>query len=476
MPAVLLSAFAAIYAFISVQKHNHFQSFAWDLGFFDQLIWKISQNLTPLSSLGNLHILGDHFQPVVYVFAPLYWFYNDVRILLVFHAIIAVLGAYPIYLLSRKILKNRTLSLAVVFNFLLYTGFQHAVLDGFHQSVVSVFIIGWVFYSLETKRYRFYWFGILLLLLVKEEYGLLVSFIGLVVATFYRQKQVGLITFVLGILFFFAAIYFFIPFFQKGPYTHFGYGILGQTPGEVLKNIVLKPYVFIPLLVLPPVKLNTVLSMFISFGFLPLLAPLHLLPVIQQLVVRFIDTVTQHRWVNTNHYVFPLVPLLSIASIYSVRKIQKKFPHNSTLALYIFVWALGQNLFYHGPLNSIFKRQFYANYMWETNASELLTHIPPTAIVASQNSLLPHLSHRSKFYLFPEIGDAQYIAADLHDGPNKYSPVTYTQTKTLINSLLDKHLYTVIWRKGESILLKRNLGEELKIVMMTADNSILNAR
>lgn len=123
--------------------------------------------------------------------------------------------------------------------------------------------------------------------------------------------------------------------------------------------------------------------------------------------------------------------------------------------MYVCIFAVLQNLLYHGPINSVFKLAFYTTQPWEKDAHALINLVPPNVEIASQNSLLPYLSHRIRYHLLPDIGNSQYIAVDLSDGPNKYSPLNYQQTQTLVNKLIANGEFTVIWQKNQSILLER---------------------
>ena len=60
-----------IYSYISVTSHIHFQTFGWDLGYFDQLIWKISKGVYPYSTLSEVNILAGHFAPILFLFAQI---------------------------------------------------------------------------------------------------------------------------------------------------------------------------------------------------------------------------------------------------------------------------------------------------------------------------------------------------------------------------------------------------------------------
>lgn len=244
----LIGGAVFIFGLISLAKHDHFQTFAWDLAFFDELLWKTSRGIPPFSSLVNLHLLGDHFQPVILLLTPLYWISSDVQALLIAHSVIAVLSVLPFYLIAKRKLQSTSLALAIALSFLLFTGYRFAVLDGFHQSVFAPFTLGWLYYFLERQNNLGYSIATVGLLLVKEEYALLLSAIGLVIVFYYRRKALGIATVAIGLVSFFLIIYFIIPYFQNGPYTHFGYGELGQTPPAVLYNSLTNPQRLVGLL------------------------------------------------------------------------------------------------------------------------------------------------------------------------------------------------------------------------------------
>ena len=89
------------------------------------------------------------------------------------------------------------------------------------------------------------------------------------------------------------------------------------------------------------------------------------------------------------------------------------------------------------------------------NADSLVGFVPENPAVATQNSLFPHLSQRKEIYLLPEIKNAQYIAVDFHDGPNKFAPLNLEKTKNLVEDLLVEGSFRIEIQKGEAVLLKR---------------------
>lgn len=457
---LLILFFWVIYAYISIIKHLNYQTFTWDTGFFDQLLWRLSRFKEPVSSFSNLHVFGDHFQFILLVFVPLYWLPQSINLLFIAHAFVAVIASLPVYLISTKVTKSKIFSLAVSFSMLMFTGMQFAVLDGFHQSVFSPLFYALAIYGLINKNNWIYWSSIFGLLITKEEMALLAVSIGII--TFFKgNKGKGLATIAISLAAFFFAVYFFLPVVQ-GEYVHSDYGVLGQSPFEVLRTIVAEPILFFNLLLFPTIKIKTVAETFFSFGFLPILSPIYLISAFQQYVVRFVDTVTIHRWINLNHYAFPLASVMAIAAIFSagtlgrVLKVSKKL--YLFLALYLVFFALAQDYLFHGPINSLLKADFYVKKQWMRDNDEVLKFIPKGASVAATNNFGPHISQRDKFYLIMEKNSADYLLFDLEDGPNKYSPLDYPKTLMVLKREIKTGRYLIIRQMNNAFLLKRTDG------------------
>ncbi|MBI2617082.1 DUF2079 domain-containing protein [Candidatus Gottesmanbacteria bacterium] len=457
-----------IFSIISIQTHNHFQTFGWDLGFFDQIIWKVSRgDLIAYSTIAHENLLADHFQPVLYFLAPLYMIKTDVRMILIGQAFIVVMAALPLYLLTKKTTKSLFFSFSICMSYLLFIGTQWTILNEFHQMAFAPLFLALFFYSLETRRTIMYWVSLGGLIGTKEELGLLVVPLGLVVWLFYKKKRLGLVTMAIGLLSFFTLIYIIMPFFSvRGIYSHNDFGVAGYTVSDVLKKSISDPLFFIRSMIIPEVKLRTVISSLFSYGFLPLFSPIHMIPIIGHFASRFIYAGPQFtKWVNVNHHAAPLGILLSIASVYSISKYSDLISRRIKLGrknvfvlfgVYVIFFALAQDVYFRGPIHSIAKMQLYENQSWMSDIEEVLKKIPHDAPVSSQNNLVPHISQRDNISLLPEIRNASYIAIDMHESPNAFSPLTKNQMKVCFEDLLLNKKFSVIVQKGEAYLLKRN--------------------
>lgn len=462
---------AAIYSFMSIHIHNKFMTFGLDLGYFDEAIWKISKFKFPYSGAGCIWLLEDHFQLFLFILAPLYWLWENVAVILIAQSFAMVFAGLPLYLLAKDVTKNKLFSFSIVFAYLFFMGTQFAILNEFHQVTFAPLFICIAYYALKIKRSTLYWFSILMLLLIKEDLSLLVAAIGIGLIFSKKQKSLGIATAFIGISLFFFLTYYFMPLISfKGVYAHFHLGSIGETPKDVIINILKNPKLLITTLTTPLIKIKTLFQSLISFGFIPIFTPLiYLFPLIEDFLVRFIYSGPQYtKWGLVNHHAAVGSMLLSITSIYGANKLLSILSRKKNikgvynhLGVLLIIFSVAANIVFHGPINSLLKRQFYEEEEWIKHNREVIAKVPNDAFVSAQNNLLPHLTHRDKIYRFPYGLNADYMVFDLHNGPNKYSPLTYEETKSLVQELLTTKRYSIIHQKGDAMLLKRNYKTDI---------------
>src|SRR5215213_3624716 len=98
LTAVMVVGAAWYMAAATLGRHAAYQSNAYDLGFFDQIIWSTSHGHFFETSFVKYNFLGQHFDPVLLVFAVLYRLGAGIESLLVTQALTASLAAVPLYI------------------------------------------------------------------------------------------------------------------------------------------------------------------------------------------------------------------------------------------------------------------------------------------------------------------------------------------------------------------------------------------
>jgi uncharacterized membrane protein len=475
--AALLILFSVIYIFMSVKTHLNFETYGWDLGVFDQGIWQWSKFIFPYSSFTDLPWLADHFHPILVLVAPFYWIYSSSITLVSVQALVTCLGAIPLYLLSKRVTKNRLFSLVLSLAYFLFYSLQWSIFSGFHELAFLPLTLGFVMYFYETRSTKLYWLSFVLALLVKEEIGLLLGTFGVwILFNDRRRWRQALASIIFGFGTTAFLVMYLMPAIAGGAYRHSGFGVLGFSFTDVVINIIKNPGLLIKAFVDSPVKINTMFVTFWPFIFLPFFAPGTLILVIQQFAVRFVDYEKVIRWTPYFVYSLPMATIMAWGSIYGFRNLQKFLKRYGkkvskilmfTVISVLFLITGLQQILLHAPINSIFKRSFYRNEKWMDDNRKVIGCVPKVASVSAQNNLAPWLSERKYIKVFPEglIEGYGYVIVDLHKGQSENSFSFFGSEKTgyVINDLLAREFYEITCKEGDAILLNKIHDTEGKL-------------
>jgi uncharacterized membrane protein len=425
---LLVLLVAVLYSSLSILRHRHFTSGAYDLAIFDQVIWQYSQFHAPLSSVrSNLlteNLLGDHFHPILALLSPLYWFTDSVEALLIAQALLFAIAIVPIFLFTEKRL-GKLAAYLFSLSYAMFWGIQRAVEFDFHEIAFAVPLVALSIYFIDEKRWRAYFICLVLLLLTKENLSVTIFFFGVyLVAT--RQFKQGLISMAAGVVWFFAAVKVLIPFFiepstmradrMNSYYRYWSYNQFGPDPLSAFKTVITNPLLLIKTLFSPAVKLQTYWYIFHPFLFLAFFSPLFILAV-PLILERFLSEGT-HFWGMDFHYSAILAPVVIMASVDGLARITGRIKRANTRYLIIpasiLVLAINLYLLPRFPLWNLTS----LNY-WQLSSSDRAGHkavslIPQGASVATQSPITPHLSHRRMIYVLNPltiIPDSDFIVA-----------------------------------------------------------------
>lgn len=418
-----------LYSTLSILRHHHFQSGGFDLGLFDQTIWKYSRLMKPYNTVKDRFILGDHLNLTLPLIAPLFWLWEDVRILLIFQAFWLSFSSLAIYKLCRLRKFSPLTSFNLSFIYSLFYGIQFAVFFDFHAVIIGVGLIAWLIYFLESKQKRLFFLTLVLLLLTQENMGLALASLGLIYLFKKKYRRLALAFIVGGFAWSFLAakvIALFSP--------HVGFQYWPEISLEPLKIA----YAFFD----AQEKRLVWLYSFSWFSFLPLLSPGAILAVALNLAQYFVTGPEFARmWSPLMHHRAILAPFLLLGvldALLLLQKINKKWLKPQTISIFLVIFALGLQYFFHFPLNKLSKPAYWQSEAWMDDNRVLFQYIPKNASLAAQQSLIPHLSQRKEIYIIwprehdfdkPVCGQRscwwldfggkpEYLVVDLH--PNQW--------------------------------------------------------
>ena len=240
----LITAVSALIFFLcSSLRHALFQSTAYDLGWYDQVVYLISQGETPIVSFWGYHVMGDHAAAILYPLALLYKIYPDVHWLFAVQGIALALGGWFTWRLALQATLSESQAVAMAVVYLLYPLVFNINLFDFHPEVLA--IPGLLAAVLAARLGKIAWFiGCLILVLsCKAVLSLTVAAMGFWLLIFDKRRLFGAIALSAGVAWFLIATQVVIPWFSGGNeapgvsrYTYLGSSVI-----EIIANLFLKP-------------------------------------------------------------------------------------------------------------------------------------------------------------------------------------------------------------------------------------------
>lgn len=474
---VLIGFLLLMYFLVPVMNHLNFKESGLDMGIYGQALWKYAHFKYPSNTLdhywGIKNMLGDHFEIILPLISPLFWFSKSILTLHIFNGLAIALGSYFLYLLAKlKLRGNTVLSKFIVIIFLAFTGLQMAFMEGqFHPlSYVPVLII-LIIYFIEIKKWWAYFLSLLFLLSIKESMGLYVVFIGLYVFLFQRKYwKIALITVGLGVIHYLTTVRA-VEMIFGSKYLYFNYGRLGETNTQVLKTIITNPFYALYVFFTPIAKIETLSLILGSFGFLVFAPPL--LIAVPMFGERFL-TSDQHIWHFFMHYNTPLAGVLICSLVFffsqtyfaDKKTFFKKYLSKNigvySLMIFVLISTCLININYRSDIVSFFYK-FKKNIVVDQDSKDILEAakvVPKNAAVSTQNALVTHFTSRDKIYQFPVNLDAEYIVAC---SAKDYWLLTEKEYRDFLNNSVDAG-YGIKFYKNHTLVLQKNYQGELKTI------------
>lgn len=452
-----LAALSAVgLAAASIFRHDHFGSNAYDLGLFDQTIWGYSTlELIPNTVLRLPNALGDHFHPILMALAPLYWLWDDPRVLLVAQAALIALSSVPLHLWARAQLG---VAAATLFQ-LAYLVFW-AVLGGnlfdFHELALAAPILSFALYGLLTRTTWLLLAMAVLALLTREDLALTFVAIGVYLAVVQRRWRLGLGLAAVCLGWFAVMVTLVIPALADRDYAHWAYGGLGSGPASALAHLVTEPIDSLRLFFTPEAKRTSLFNLLAPWLGLPLASPL-LIVMLPALAARYLSDKPSHWAPQGFHYSLALAPLLAFAAVDTTARLRRLLGARRATSLPVAIGAgvLAAGLYFSfhriAPLDEL------ERYTSERKIGEIrdcLRAVPPHASVAATSALVPHLSHRDRVYVLDRrpLPRTDYLAIDTSTWRH---PLTLAELDRLVTRTLARPGWGVACSKGGTVVLAR---------------------
>lgn len=320
---VVAGVFFVVATVYALSRYAQLLDGAYDLGIFDQVVRAYSHLRAPIVPIkgDDYLIFGDHFHPILATLAPSYWVWDDARALLVAQAALLAASVLVVWRFALRRLRTRWVATLVAIGYAFGWAVQGMVDFDFHEVAFAVPLIAWAIDALDRRRDGELFVAAALLLLVREDMGVVVAALGAIrlvrgLVARGRSSRIwpGAVLVVAGTAAFVLVVGVVVPALNPhGTYSHWDYTGLGPDIGSSLRAMVTHPAHALHLLVTPSVKLWTLFWLLLPVAFLPLASP-YTLVAVPLLLQRFLDD-RPFLWTVHFHYNAPVWVVLVLAAV-----------------------------------------------------------------------------------------------------------------------------------------------------------------
>ena len=465
--AVLVAA--SLYTAFALLRWTQLHHGGYDLGIFDQTVWHYSRFELPANTVKNYdNIWGDHFSPILVLLAPLYWIWDDARMLLIAQALLLAAAAVPIFAYANGRL-GRVPAHLLAIAYLAFWGVQSALAWDFHELAFLPLVLACLLLAADRRRWGAYFALLFALLCIKEDQAIVAIFLGIYVATMRAWRQAAL-TVALGVVWYVLVVKLLIPHFNPdGEYSYWSYSQFGDDPLSALRTALAHPRFTLETLLGDPVKRETLLLMFAPLLGLCLFSrtAILLVPLVAQ---RFLSTNPQY-WTTDFHYTLAVAPLLFIGAADGLANVLRLLPRPAPRALAPGLAAVmlagtvvalvaapggtgGPQKLYDALRPSAWRTSVYVD-----TAKEAVAAVPDDASVTAQDNLIPRLTHRETAHeITAGVPVTDYVVAHTLEGGGRGMVVNqgFINVSRFVEERLKTHV-PVAFLNGWLVLRARSL-------------------
>jgi uncharacterized membrane protein len=398
---------------LSLSRYIRVSPATWDLGIFTEAIHRYAHLQSPTVDIKSpgFDLLGDHFHPILVVLAPFFRVFPTPVTLLVAQALLTALSVIPVYLAAQQLLgQTEARLIAAAYGFSWGLAAMNAY--DFHEVCFAVPLLAASLSCLIRGNVRATVLWAMPLVFVKEDQGLTLAALGVVMVLFYRLRREGLFVTYWGVAWSTVAVYVVIPALDPShvyPYWDHGGHISGLLTSGLWTKLPTLAFVLLPTV------------------FAALWSPIALVAV-PGLLLRFVSGESLF-WGTAGHYNATLMPIVFIAAIDGIARARASSEtarsrpvaaligrHGAAMAL-----ACSAAIAFQSPLSQLWNPSTY-HVDARAHAADAAMKVVPsgTTVEASLNELAP-LAARDDVYWWSNVAP-QWILFDSSSPEWQVSP------------------------------------------------------
>jgi hypothetical protein len=330
-----------------------------------------------------------------------------------------------------------------------------------HEVAFAVPLLAWAVDALDRRSDRDLCLVAGLLLLVREDMGLVVAVLGLIRLARAGRRWLGAVLVVGGLTAFLLVTAVVMPHVApagSAARLQLQYSQLGSGPGGVLLGGLRNPWHTLSLLVEPSVKVPTLLMLLVPLAFLPLGSPYGLLA-LPLLAGRFFSD-RPLTWQTGYHYDAPIWVVLVLAAVDAFgRRPLRWAPWARWGPAALAVLLVGAVIVgpwvapVAFPLRRLVDGEAFASSSKARDLSAAISVVPASTCVVADDYVADHLTHTNRVTVAGVSRHREdFYVLDLAQTPSVGTPVARTTPHALADAAAQG--FTEVFRSGSIVVLR----------------------
>ena len=404
--ALVFAAGGAAYVIaISVLRWRHLETNAFDLAFFDQIVWNTSQGRWFDTTFVPYNFAGQHVQLILLPFALAYRLFGVGPVFLTTtQGLVVALAALPLYAAARRFGIAGPLALAISGTYLLNPYLHRAVQFDFHPEVMAAFPAFVSAWAIAVRKYRLASALAVALLVFKEDAVFMT--LGLAGLLWLEgARRYALLTVVVSVAYTALVVLILMPYLREGIPSdlveRYGYLVGARDQSEVLPGLLTQPWV-VPQHLADAGRLWTMALFVLASAPLAIARPWLLIPLVPGMTLAVLATHPSQSRLEL-HYAAELVPVALIASTIAVRDLLSRRRDSSwaTVSAAAIVLPAVVSFLALSPFSPFEDSPAPPSRVHREAVDEAVAIIPAGVPVSAQSHVLPRLSQREDAFEFP---------------------------------------------------------------------------
>lgn len=459
---VITLSFFVFFLLVLIFRHLNYYTAQYDLGNMDQVMWQtLKGHWFHMIDPGNGALISRfvyHADVLLLAYLPLYLLAPHPLTLTILQLVAVFSAVFPLFWFARRRLPD-WVSAIVALSVLTYPPLLWNVLFDVHAVTLSIPLVLWAVWALDTRRWWIYGVMVFLLPLGKETVGMTVAVLGALVFWKVRPRKIGLVTSLYGLTVTALMMFVVIPSVRHSS-DHFylrQYAEFGSTTGEVATSIIRQPGKVLGTM-FDRDGIKYAFHLLGPLAGIPLLAVPYVLTIGPEFAI---NTLSSYQGMQTIffQYTSVITPLLLLSFVIGVGWLWKwtaKYRWLRYAGVAGIVLCQVGFLFYDAPFPVGRHRGVLDAFQaspYRAQVAMLKKSIGENEVVSVTNTLGPQFSRRDKLFMFPAgIEAADVIVALFHQGD--VSPTAINDRATIGNIKKDQR-FTVILDDGDIVAVRR---------------------